>query len=241
MSDGRSTRNKSTYSYKDLSGKRFGLLVAQKVIGVNKYGNKLWLCQCDCGNTKVYSSGKLVSGRASNCGCATTKLKSIAASKHGITAGGKPRTLIIWSGMKARCYNVNATSYKSYGGRGIKICKEWLGVEGFKNFHEWAITHGYDDDLEIDRIDNDGDYCPENCHWIPIHDNRIKQRRTRYFTVYGVKLNISQWCRELKISKKTAYDKLNKNENDFVTLLEKRILGKGQTFFVNKYLSELKN
>lgn len=234
--DGRFTRDKSTYFRKDLTGKKFGYLTVICDVGRNKSGNILWECKCDCGNKKIVPGGKLTSGRATNCGCMTKSIKSKSASKHGLTAGGKPRTFIIWNGMKARCYNEKSISYKSYGARGISICDEWLS---FENFHNWAIKNGYEDNLEIDRIDNDKGYSPDNCRWVSSHFNRMHQRNFRNIEILGITLNISQWCRECNVSKSTAYKLLKKSNEDFVDYFENKILtGKGQQYFINKFLSK---
>ena len=105
------------------------------------------------------------------------------------------------------------------------------------NFYNWAMENGYSDDLEIDRIDNNGNYCPENCRWVSRSFNRNHQRKTRYIEAYGIKLNISQWCRELEISKKEAYIHLNNSEDDFCDFIKEKIdTGKGQVYFVNRFL-----
>ena len=221
--DGRKTRDKSTYYFKDLSQKKFGNLVAVQSYGVNKWGNHLWLCRCSCGKTKIVASGKLTSGRSTNCGCKTSEIKAQNASTHGITIGGKPRTLVIWNGMKARCLNPKATSNKAYGARGISICDEWLGVDGFKNFHVWAMENGYADNLSIDRIDNDGNYEPCNCRWVPLEENIRQQRKTRLFTINNTEMSISAWCKTVGISKTVAYKALNKSEEAFIRLIQEKI------------------
>lgn len=209
---------------KDLTGQRFGRLVAIKTNGKNKYGNVMWLCHCDCGNEHIVTSGKLIQGKSKSCGCYRKENSAKLLEKHGITKGGKPRTFIIWNGMKARCYNPKSKSYKSYGGRGIRICDEWLGENGFRNFHEWAFKNGYSDTLEIDRINNDGNYEPSNCQWISKNENRMKQRKMRYFDVNGKRLNVSQWRRELGISKSVAYKRLNHGEESFLELLKEKLV-----------------
>ena len=80
----------------------------------------------------------------------------------------------ILAGMKQRCYNPSNSHYATYGGRGIDICPEWLGKDGAYEFYDWSITHGYGDDLSIERIDNDRGYYPDNCVWIPAHLNTSK-------------------------------------------------------------------
>lgn len=82
----------------------------------------------------------------------------------------KTRLYSIWENIKQRCYNPNCKQYNDYGGRGIKVCQEWLK---FKPFYDWAMVSGYSDNLTIDRIDNDSNYCPNNCKW----STRFEQQR----------------------------------------------------------------
>lgn len=94
--------------------------------------------------------------------------------KHGLS---ETRLYKIWSNMKQRCYNENATSYNYYGEKGITICEEWL--YDFQIFHDWAMENGYQDELTIDRIDSDKGYCPENCRWITLDENSRRGKSER--------------------------------------------------------------
>ena len=105
--------------------------------------------------------------------------------------------------MKQRCYNPNRLKYSRYGGRGIKICDEWLN--SFDSFYNWAINNGYSSELQIDRIDNDGDYCPENCRWVTLWENTLNRRQSKFLTVNGETLNASIWAERLNISPFTIY------------------------------------
>ena len=97
--------------------------------------------------------------------------------KTGYCVGGKqPSFYHTWQNIKGRCLRVTHPKYKRYGGRGIKVCDEWLDI---KNFAEWALSHGWKEGLTIDRIDNDGDYCPENCRWVSLSENSRKKRTTK--------------------------------------------------------------
>ena len=215
---------------KDLTNMRFGRLTALKCIGTTKYGNLIWECKCDCGNIHTVASAKLIQGKIRSCGCLKKEQNIKKLETHGITTGGKPRTFIIWNGMKARCYNPKSVSYKNYGAKGIRMCPEWLS---FENFHNWAINHGYADDLQIDRIDNSQGYSPENCRWVSVTENMRNQTTTRIVEVYGIKLPISVWCKELHISKSTAY----KNLDCIEAFIKQKIdAGKGQTYFINIFL-----
>lgn len=97
--------------------------------------------------------------------------------KTGLCMAGKKTSLYrSWCGMKQRCLNPNNPKYSRYGGRGIKICTEWLDIVGFYN---WAINNGWQNGFTIDRIDNNGDYCPENCKWVSVSENSRKKSTTK--------------------------------------------------------------
>lgn len=158
--------------FEDLTGRRFGRLTVQGQCGRNPSGKILWLCACDCGNIAKSTTQGLKSGRSQSCGC----YNKDRIREHFTTHGGThSRLYSIWQSMKTRCYNQNSKAYRYYGGRGISICAEWL--HDFGAFQRWALSHGYQDDLTIDRINVDMGYCPENCRWASWHEQRINQRR----------------------------------------------------------------
>jgi hypothetical protein len=110
-----------------------------------------------------------------------TRKLIITNLKHGMS---NSRIYSIWKGMRHRCSNPNRPKYKYYGGKGIKVCKEWDEENGFINFYSWSINNGYSDTLTIDRIDSSKDYCPENCQWITLRKNISKQSSNRRFPKY---------------------------------------------------------
>lgn len=103
--------------------------------------------------------------------------------KHGLSG---TRIKRIYYNMHSRCENTNTPKYKNHGGRGIKICDEWHGGEGLVNFYNWAMANGYTEDLTLDRIDNDGDYCPENCQWVDFATQNRNKRDNVFVTINGV-------------------------------------------------------
>lgn len=154
---------------RDLTGKRFGRWTVISYFDKNKWGVHRWLCRCDCGNERVLTGISLNAGQTTSCGC----YKREVHTKHGYLAKGVHSKLYSsWQCMKARCLNPNHKRYKRYGGRGISICETWLNFSCFK---DWALSNGYEEGLTIERVDVNGDYCPENCTWIT---NEAQQTNT---------------------------------------------------------------
>ena len=121
---------------------------------------------------------------------------------------GKSKTRIYntWQNMKKRCNSPTNKFYYRYGGRGITYCSEW---ENFEPFYEWAMNNGYQENLTIDRIDVDGNYCPENCRWATKKEQNNNTRRNRLLTYMGRTQNLGQWCEELGLSRRRVTYRLN--------------------------------
>lgn len=118
--------------------------------------------------------------------------------------GRKSRLYKIWDNMNSRCKNPNASKYNNYGGRGIKVCDDWSNDNqyGFQNFRSWSANNGYDDNLTIDRIDSDKDYCPENCRWVTYKVQNTNKRNNKLFTMNGKSQTLVEWCEELELDYK---------------------------------------
>lgn len=155
---------------KNLNGLRFGHLLVSDF--KEKRGKQnYWKCYCDCGEDCFVRANHLLSESTKSCGKRCIHYPKNRRT-HNLT---KTRQYGIWSGLKNRCLNKNNTSYKNYGGRGISVSPDWL--TSFEVF--WRdMRNGYDDSLEIDRIDNNGNYCKENCRWVTRKQNNQNRRNS---------------------------------------------------------------
>lgn len=155
----------------DMTGQQFGrLTVISRFNDPNNTHSAKWVCRCECGNEIITRRSSLIRGHVQSCKCLQKESIGNRARKHG---GWQTRLYSIWHHMKERCNNPNAPKYPFYGGRGIKVCNDWL--HDFSNFRDWAISNGYRDDLTLDRIDNDKGYSPDNCRWA----NASQQNKNR--------------------------------------------------------------
>lgn len=167
-------------SFNDLTNMRFGrLTVKYKVL---KKERIYWYCECDCGGSKTIRSDALVNSWTKSCGCINNE------KKHNMT---NPRIYDIWIGIKSRCINENNQAYCKYGGRGITICEEWLN--DFMSFYNWSMENGYNDSLSIDRIDNDGNYEPDNCRWATSKEQCNNRSSNHLIEINGITKTVAQW------------------------------------------------
>lgn len=189
----------------DLTGQKFNRLLVIENIGKNKWNNYKWLCQCDCGNKTVVITSELKSGHTKSCGCLVKEVHLITHVKHGHTQNGKiSKTYRSWSEIIRRCTNPKCTAYKNYGGRGITVCERWRN--SFENFLEdmRKCPSGY----SIDRIDNNGNYCKENCRWATREQQNRNSRHNHLITFDGKTQCLSAWAEEIGITMITLWNRI---------------------------------
>lgn len=158
-----------------------------------KDGRKVYyLCRCSCGKIVSVRQDKLRNGQAINCGC---KRRKRSDATHGMS---HTRLYGVFIAMRQRCLNPRAAEYENYGGRGISVCREWLGEKGFQNFYTWAINNGYDPDAPrgvctLDRIDVNKGYSPENCRWVTSSQQATNTTRNIMVTYNGECRCLKEW------------------------------------------------
>ena len=180
----------------DVTGERYGRLVALRRVD-KKYKNRghYWAFQCDCGNVKEYPLNSVRAGLVKSCGCL-----------HRPHGKSKTRLHRIWCDMRERCRNDGHKSHERWAGKGITVCEEW---NDYLTFEEWALSHGYKDDLTIDRIDNDKGYNPDNCRWATYSEQARNTSHNRYININGESHIVKDWCEILKtVTPSTVYKRV---------------------------------
>lgn len=188
----------------DLEGKKFQRLTVIKFDG-HRGVKRMWLCRCDCGELTRVETGYLK--RTISCGCYARKRASEATSErnrtHGMTG---TKVYSVWFDMKRRCQNKNNKRYDCYGSRGIKVCRRW---NKFENFFK---DMGYPPKGKtLDRINNDGDYSPENCRWADKFQQANNRRNNRILIVKGERLTMKQASKKYDVNYHVLRDRLNKH------------------------------
>lgn len=185
-----------------LVGRKFGRLTVLKYDHKNAHREPFWLCECECGNTKVVIGANLKNGTTKSCGCYQRERSRNFHQTHGMRY---TKIHGVWSGMIERCENPNHKDYSNYGGRGITVCEKWR--KDFVAFQRWAVSNGYSDgtNLTLDRISCDGNYCPENCRFITPHEQARNKRNNRYYLVDGEKMLLGDIAKKVG----TTYRKLD--------------------------------
>lgn len=197
----------------DLTGQRFGALTvlnrAEDYVFKSGRKERMWSCKCDCGNIVTVFGSNLKKKNTTSCGCIKKEYMKKEKTKHGLTDS---RLYYIYSHMKSRCCNKNNKNFENYGGRGIQVCEEWLGENGFLNFYEWAMNNGYSEHLTIDRIDVNGNYEPSNCRWADLVTQENNRTNNRMITYDGQTMTMAMWAKKLGINYKTLANRIYTNK-----------------------------
>lgn len=199
----------------NLLGRRFGRLVVMKRAENGKDGRVRWLCKCDCGNEKIVIAKLLINGCTKSCGCLNSEKAAERAHNRAKHGEYKTRLYSIWTGIKDRCYRPKTIGYKNYGGKGIKMCEEW---QSYISFRDWAIANGYSNELTIDRINNEKDYCPENCRWATMKQQRHNSSQNRFIVYNNETHTIDEWSEITGINYHTISSRLRRGWNVADTL-----------------------
>lgn len=196
-------------------GTRFGRLVVVGEGPRTRNENRRTLqCRCDCGNTSNVIIRDLIKKRkpTMSCGCLARESARALLVTHGLS---KHPLYEIWHGVVKRCTDSSSGNYSYYGGRGITVCQEWHDVE---NFHAWAIENGWEPGLEIDRIDDNGQYCPSNCRFVTRSENMRNTRANHNLTLNGITRCIIEWSEITGIKYRTILSRKRYGWSDEKTL-----------------------
>ena len=184
----------------DRTGERYGRLLVLHRATENIRGKPAWVCACDCGKVLTVPAANLAKGKKS-CGCLIKGKPLIMRRSHANKLYNQ------WSGMIYRCTHEAASHFERYGKRGITVCEEW--ANSFEAFAEWAISNGYENNLEIDRVNPNGNYCPSNCRWVS-HAENTRNRNVRNTCTSGVSgVTFRKDCNSWRVTITKDYKRIN--------------------------------
>lgn len=187
-------------AFKDISNQVFHRLTVlrEKLPRTNPVK---WVCICECGTEKVIIGSSLKNGSTKSCGCLHVETNKKEFTKHG---DYQSKLYAVHRSMLSRCNNPTNEHYSLYGGRGISVSKDW---ESYETFKEWAINHGYNNNLSIERKDTNGNYCPENCTWeSKTHQARNRRKQGNKSSTYlGVSWDSARnkWFVSIRVNQKS--------------------------------------
>lgn len=195
-------------------GEKHGRLTIMRVAGKNKYNHVLYECLCECGNLAIIEATCVKRNKTKSCGCLQKEKTKESSTIHGLT---NTRIHRIWAAMISRCENQNNNRYYVYGSKGISVCQEWRN--DFVQFYDWSMKNGYSDELSIDRIDVNGNYCPDNCRWATREVQMNNRSNNRNITYNGTTRTLKQWSEYFGFNYKYFHEVMSKNDWDIEKVL----------------------
>lgn len=190
----------------NLTGQVFGNLTVISYIGKRGPRHHYWTCHCNCGVIREVTSSNLIRGNTRSCGCLRIKISRERTTTHNAYHSPEYK---VWSRMIDRCCNKNNKSFSNYGGRGIIVCEQWLGINGFSNFIN-NMGNRPTSKHSIERIDNNKNYEPNNCHWATKTEQNRNKRNNRMLTYNEITLCVTEWELKLGFPLKSIHNRLQK-------------------------------
>lgn len=202
----------------DQIGKVYGrLLVIDLVLDVPNRKIKYVYAHCECGKIKEFILNNLQRGLSKSCGCLNLELRKVRGGKVKYGFSRHPLRHV-WGSMMDRCYDVNSLSYKNYGGRGIFVCDEWK--TNITAFYNWAMANGWANGLEIDRINNNLGYSPENCRFVTPYENSRNKRNNIWIEFHGERKILKDWAVYFGVSYKQLHKKIKYRGFTFINAIK---------------------
>lgn len=200
----------------DITGQKFGRLTAIRF--VEKRGQYYyWLFKCDCENERTIEKNNVKSGKQKSCGCLLKENGKKLGDKNKTHGGSNSIEFSSWCSMLNRCYNVNYKFYKDYGGRGITVCDRWKN--SFENFLE-DMRERQTTKYSIERIDNTGNYTPENCKWGTKLEQANNRRNNTLIIYKGKSKTLAEWCLNFNLNYEAVRSRIKYKKWDINKALE---------------------